>query len=531
MDSYQNLPLIVSKIGIVGAGCSGIAAAKQLSRHNPIVFEASGSIGGVWKHCSYNSTRLQSHRRDYEFSDFPWPGRDCSEFPTHLEILNYLKSYAEHFDVLKHIRFNSRVVEIRFVGGASSDRDNSDIAAGVNCGGDYGSLLPGQPVWEVAVQTKESDTIQWYGFEFLVMCNGKYGDIAKMPSFPTNKGAEVFEGKLLHTLDYCKLDHEAAAQLLKGKKVVVVGFKKSAIDLALECAEANQGPEGQPCTMVVRTLHWTVPHYRIWGLPFFLFYSTRASQFLHERPNQGFFKTLLCLLLSPMRHGISKFIESYIAWKLPLDKYGLKPEHSFEEDYASCQMAIVPEKFFSEADKGKIVFKKSPGKWWFWNGGIEFEDNTKLEADVVILATGFDGKKKIKTILPEPFRSLLEYPSGIMPLYRGTIHPLIPNMAFVGYVESVANLHSSELRSMWLSQLVDDKFKLPSIEKMLSHTLEEMEVMKRSTRFYKRHCISTYSIKHSDELCEDMGWSSWRKKSWISEVLSPYRGADYKKED
>lgn len=87
------------------------------------------------------------------------------------------------------------------------------------------------------------------------------------------------------------------------------------------------------------------------------------------------------------------------------------------EDYASCQMAIMPENFFSEAEKGKIVFKKA-SKWWFWNGGIEFEDNTKLNADVVILATGFDGKKKLRTILPEPFRSLLEYSSGIMPLYR-----------------------------------------------------------------------------------------------------------------
>lgn len=100
-----------------------------------------------------------------------------------------------------------------------------------------------------------------------------------------------------------------------------------------------------------------------------------------------------------------------------MEKYGLKPEHPFVEDYASCQMAIMPENFFSEAEKGKIVFKKA-SKWWFWNGGIEFEDNTKLNADVVILATGFDGKKKLRTILPEPFRSLLEYSSGIMPLYR-----------------------------------------------------------------------------------------------------------------
>ena len=80
-------------------------------------------------------------------------------------------------------------------------------------------------------------------------------------------------------------------------------------------------------------------------------------------------------------------------------------------------MAIMPENFFSEAEKGKILFKKA-SKWWFWNGGIEFEDNSRLEADVVVLATGFDGKRKLKTILSEPFCSLLEYPSGVIPLYR-----------------------------------------------------------------------------------------------------------------
>ena len=111
---------------------------------------------------------------------------------------------------------------------------------------------------------------------------------------------------------------------------------------------------------------------------------------------------------------------------------------------------------------------------------------------------------------------------------RGTIHPLIPNMAFVGYIESVSNLHSSELRSIWLARLVDDKFKLPSVEKMIEQTTKEIEVSKRTTRFYKRHCISTFSINHGDEICEEMGWNSWRKKNWFSEVFSPYCGEDYK---
>ncbi|XP_043706850.1 probable flavin-containing monooxygenase 1 [Telopea speciosissima] len=521
----ENNCLKVSRVGIIGAGISGIAAAKQLSGYEPVVFESTDSIGGVWKHCSYKSTRLQTPQCDYEFSDFPWPERDNSTFPTYVEILDYLHNYATHFDVLKYVKFNSRVVEIRFIG----DRETTNFRRG-----EYGNLLSSRPVWEVAVQTKHSETLQWYAFEFVVVCIGKYGDVAKMPSFPPNKGPDVFNGKVLHSLHYSKLDEEAASQLLKGKKVVIIGYKKSAIDLAVECAEANQAADGQPCTMVVRTLHWTVPSYWVWGLPFYLFYSTRSSQFLHERPNQSLLRDLLGFLLSPLRRGISKFIEKYLVWKLPLIKYGLKPDHPFEEDYASCQMAILPENFFSLADQGMISFKKtssSPSNtWWFSNEGLEFDDGTKLDADVVLLATGFDGKRKLKTLLPEPFRSLVEDSSGVMPLYRGTIHPLIPHMAFVGYLESVSNLHTAEIRCKWMASLVEDQFKLPSVEKMLEQTTKEMEVMKRTTRFYKRHCISTFSINHSDEICEEMGWSSWRKKNWFLEAFSPYNSQDYEEQ-
>lgn len=114
---------------------------------------------------------------------------------------------------------------------------------------------------------------------------------------------------------------------------------------------------------------------------------------------------------------MSKFIESYLTWKLPLDKYGLKPDHPFVEDYASCQMAILPENFFAEADEGRIMFKRS-SQWRFWEGGVVLDDDTKLEADVVLLATGFDGKQKLRSVLPEPYRGLIVDSSGVMPLYR-----------------------------------------------------------------------------------------------------------------
>lgn len=104
-------------------------------------------------------------------------------------------------------------------------------------------------------------------------------------------------------------------------------------------------------------------------------------------------------------------------------------------------------------------------------------------------------------------------------------------MAFLGYLQSVSNLHSSELRSIWLARLLDDKFKLPSVEQMIEQATKEMQVSKKTTRFYKRHCISTYSINHSDEICEEMGWNSWRKKNWILEAFSPYGSQDYVKEN
>ncbi|CAL9110603.1 unnamed protein product [Musa textilis] len=512
------------RVAIIGGGISGLAAAKELRWLEPVLFEATDSIGGVWRHCCFRSTRLQTPRPDYEFSDYQWADRNDPTFPTHTEILEYLHGYATHFDLWRFIKLETKVVEIRFVGHGGTKTGFTDLW------GDEGRPIADGPAWEVGVVTPRSNTVQWCKFEFVVMCIGKYGDVPNMPTFPRGKGPETFLGKVMHSLDYCMLDDEAAKSLMKGKKVVIIGYKKSAIDLAVECAEANHGGDGKPCTMVIRTLHWTVPSYSISGLPFFLFFSTRLSQFLHERPNQGLFRSLACHLLSPLRRGVSRFIESYLTWKLPLEKYGLKPTHPFVEDYASCQMAILPENFFAEADEGRIAFKRS-SRWCFWESGVVLDDDTKLEADVVLLATGFDGKQKLKSVLPEPFRGLIVDSSGVMPLYRGTIHPLIPHMAFVGYVESVSNLHTSELRCKWLGRLLRGHFKLPGTEAMFRQTGAEIEVMKRTTRFYRRHCISTFSINHSDDMCEEMGWSSWRKRSWLAELFTAYNNQDYKDDE
>jgi dimethylaniline monooxygenase (N-oxide forming) len=143
-----------SRVAIIGGGISGLAAAKQLAAHDPVVFEATASVGGVWKHCVYRSTRLQTPRPDYEFSDYSWRNRDDPTFPTHAEIVEYLEGYADAFGLWRYIVLSARVVDIKFLGGGGLTELWSGGAAG------QPPLLRGKPLWEVGVATAGSDTVQ-----------------------------------------------------------------------------------------------------------------------------------------------------------------------------------------------------------------------------------------------------------------------------------------------------------------------------------------------------------------------------------
>jgi dimethylaniline monooxygenase (N-oxide forming) len=79
---------------------------------------------------------------------------------------------------------------------------------------------------------------QTYKFDFLILCVGRYG-VTKVPTFPPNRGPEVFHGQVIHTMDYSGMEHGDAAEMIRGKRVVVVGSGKSGLDTAAQCAEAN----------------------------------------------------------------------------------------------------------------------------------------------------------------------------------------------------------------------------------------------------------------------------------------------------
>ncbi|XP_055815446.1 probable flavin-containing monooxygenase 1 [Solanum dulcamara] len=513
-------------IAIIGAGISGLLACKYaISKgFDPIVFESESSIGGVWTK-TIGSTKLQTPKPVYQFSDFPWPDSVTQVFPDQQMVLEYIESYARHFDLVQHIQFNSRVLSLSYEDGG--DPINGDWNL-------WGETYGNKGKWNVTVQdTRTIPTqTQIYQVDFVVVCVGRFSQVPNIPEFPLKKGPEAFEGQVIHSMDYSNMNPKTAANFVKGKHVAIVGFQKSGMDIAMECSTAN-GVE-RPCTVVIRTPHWNLPDYFPWGLNLGYLFLNRFSELMVHKPGEGLLLSLLATILSPLRWAFSKYIESYIKHKHRLSKHEMVPEHSFLSELSSCSVSLVPEDFYNRVEEGSIKLIKKAENFGFSKEGIVLEGQATepIKSDLVILATGFKGIDKLKHIFESPkFQEFIagSDDSDAVPLYRECIHPRIPQLAIIGFSESVSNLHTSEIRCRWLAELLDVKFKLPSVKVMERDIAEWDKYKKRYSyrKHYRRSCIGALHIWYDDQLCKDMGWNPKRKNGLWAEWFEPYGPMDY----
>ena len=105
---------------MIGAGWSGLLSCKSVLEEGLTVvsLEKRSDVGGLWCFTEdpeivtvMTSTKTTSSSAVTEMSDFPMP-EEIGQFPTHEDILSYLKSYCDEFELWEHIRLNHCVKEL-----------------------------------------------------------------------------------------------------------------------------------------------------------------------------------------------------------------------------------------------------------------------------------------------------------------------------------------------------------------------------------------------------------------------------------
>ena len=109
------------RVVIIGAGFGGLAAAVALRRrgiHDLTIIESADGVGGTWRRNVYPGAAcdIQSHLYSFSFAPNRAWSRTYADQP---EILGYLESVADDFDLRRYLMLDTAVRSMRWNAGAS----------------------------------------------------------------------------------------------------------------------------------------------------------------------------------------------------------------------------------------------------------------------------------------------------------------------------------------------------------------------------------------------------------------------------
>ncbi|KAK9780235.1 hypothetical protein SCAR479_02872 [Seiridium cardinale] len=352
-DGKHDEPTVELQVLVVGAGQAGLAIGAHLKNMGirSLLLEKSARVGDTWRK-RYSSVALHTPRYTdyYPFLKTPdtWP-----RYLRQDKIADFMEHYSQLMEL--DIMLNSTVTKVEY----------------------------DEQARKYYVQARTPSGLQMLTARHVVFAAGLFSDKGIIPNMP---GRELFQGQLYHSKD-----HHSASQIpdLENKKVVVVGVGSSGHDLAQDFVSHG----ARDVTMIQRS---PIISISLKSQELFLLnlwdtegISTEEADVIGNSFPTPIVRTLsigmtqmMCAHDKDMIDGLKK---AGLAVRtgddgIGLAEYQLVSGGQFYIDQGASQMII----------DGRIKIRRSEGgvKSLHANG-LTLSDDTSVDADVVVLATGF----------------------------------------------------------------------------------------------------------------------------------------------
>lgn len=352
------------KVAVIGSGFSGLAMGVQLELLGIpyVVFERRSEPGGTWTINRYPDVRVDTISITYEFS-FEKNYRWNEYFGRGAEVRKYLDHISKKYGVHPNTRFSHDVKK------ATWDESRA--------------------VWVIEVETPNG--LETFEANFIVNAVGTFAN----PNFPKFEGRDDFEGQILHPARWPE-DFDAT-----GKRVAIIGNGSTGVQLlAPIAADAEQvfvfqrtpqwiSPRdkyGQPVEPEIRWLLDNFPGYWHWWryMAIAALFGTHGFLIPDEewQAKGGKFNAMN----DKLRDDLTAYIKAQVGGRQDLiDK--LIP------DYAPFSRRPVVDNGWYKALTRDNVELVTDGIARLTPKGIEAEDGTVYEVDVIVTATGFEVAK------------------------------------------------------------------------------------------------------------------------------------------
>jgi dimethylaniline monooxygenase (N-oxide forming) len=392
---------------VIGAGPSGLVVLKELKEQGLSVlgFEAQAQLGGVFR-SSYDFLRLVTSSNHVFFSSLPHGDESNPVIWSRVAYLDYLTRFANHFGLMPHIRFSTRVTDVR--------RDDG------------------------ALYTVTTDDGARYTCTNLVVCSG----VHTVPKQFTAPGLATFTGEVMHS---AKLRD---GKSLAGRRVLIVGLGESASDISLEvskhAAATCISSRGGPGFVIPRHFGGTVT-------------DLDTNRCYHSLPYQVFDSW-------PVRFKV--WLEGFYATKTD-DHRVLEKTREFNRTNGrpwkmrtSTKSTSFVEAILYHGAEYRGAIDRIEGD------RVIFEDGSEFQCDLILDCTGFRLTFPFLEGLPGQVARRVEKPRSLY--LRMFIPEVGPSLSFVGFLRPAVGAIPpiSELQARYLALLFTGQRSLPPMAEM-----------------------------------------------------------------